>query len=724
MARVHKLLLTLASGSVFYSGLVPALGLGEITLHSALNQPLDAEIELLEVGDLDDSEVKVSLASVDDFQRAGVDRFIFLNDLRFSPVIRGSASRIRVVSSKPVIEPYLNFIVEVARPNGKLLREYTLLLDPPGSSAYAPSAAPVVARSQQTRGQPSAETAAPAAALPLPPAVDGKRYQVVRGDSLWTIAKRLSIGSAMSQQQMLQGIQALNAEAFPGGDPNRIHAGQWLLLPDAAQWDGDSTQAVAAQPAPASNTDAMTAEAPEPSPAEAPTAGPTLDELTQAQQRVDSTLAQSEAERAQLRQQVAELQARLEVMQRQLSGSDQQMSQLQAQVEELGTVPAVDARADQAQPVVAPAVIPAAQAAEAAPIQGSGTGISPIWWGIMVAGLVVLFLLDWVLLRRSRREAQEQELVEAQTTGKAKVTFQHRHQEAKPVVEPARAEPVAAKAKVVAPLHLVPTSGAKADADAMEAANIYIAYGRWREALGVLRPAVAREPQRLDLRYRLLEVLGELHDPAAFNLEEAALRELQADGQRLAEIRARFANLDSASASVEPAFVLNEPAPSLAAAGSEPFERPQTDFDGYPLDADWEQVSPFKTAEPKRKANVVQAFPTVEEDLAFPTNLQELPEVFELTLDPDTLSPFGELPELPQAESLDELTLEFADPMVSLEELDELDARQENLTKLNLALGYIEQGDIEAACSILNEVISAGDDQQRQEARDLLARIA
>ncbi|MCY1310933.1 hypothetical protein D9M70_611770 [compost metagenome] len=121
---------------------------------------------------------------------------------------------------------------------------------------------------------------------------------------------------------------------------------------------------------------------------------------------------------------------------------------------------------------------------------------------------------------------------------------------------------------------------------------------------------------------------------------------------------------------------------------------------------------------------MVQAFATVEDDLGFPTNLQELPEVFEMTLDADTLSPFGELPELAQAESLDELTAEFVDPMVSLEELDMLDARQENLTKLNMALAYIKQGNIEAACSILNEVISEGDDQQKQEARDLLAKIA
>ncbi|BAN47638.1 FimV/HubP family polar landmark protein [Metapseudomonas resinovorans] len=713
MARVHKLLLTLASGSALYSGLVPALGLGEITLHSALNQPLDAEIELLEVGDLDASEIKVSLASADAFEQAGVDRFIFLNDLRFSPMIRGSSSRIRVVSNKPVREPYLNFIVEVARPNGRLLREYTLLLDPPGS-AYTASAAPLGA----AREMPVAtREVAPVQPKPAPAANDGKRYQVARGDSLWAIAKRFSAGSGLSQQQMLDGIYALNPQAFPGGDINRLHVGQSLLLPDAAQQASAPTPAVAAPETAAPVVAPVEAPAPV-----AAVPVPNLDDLNSAQQRLDSSLAQGEAERAELRQHIAELQAKLDAMQQQLSGSDQQMTELQTQVQQMAAVPA----APQAEPVAPAAVVPAVQAAEQAPaperVQQGSSGISAFWWAIMVSGLVLLFLLDWVLLRRSRREAQEQELEDAQLNGKAKVAFQHRRQDVQPVA-PAIPEPAPVAAKLAAaPLALAPSS--KLSSDALEGANIYIAYGRWREALAVLRPAIAQEPQRLELRYRLLEVLGELRDSVAFTLEAAALRELHADEARLSGICARYVDVGAAQAPVEPVFVLDESPSTLADASNESLAGAQADFDGYPLDADWDQVSPFKTAEPKRKATVVQAFPTVEDDLGFPTNLQELPEVFELSLDADTLSPFGKLPELPQAESLDELTAEFIDPIASLEELDKLDARQENLTKFNLALAYIEQGNIEAACSILNEVISDGDDQQKQEARDLLARIA
>ncbi|HLD09311.1 MAG TPA: hypothetical protein VJB68_04635, partial [Methylophilaceae bacterium] len=92
MVQVRHLLLGLASGSALYSGMVSALGLGDISLHSALNQPLEADIELLEVGDLTASDMKVRLATDDVFNRSGVDRIYFLNDLRFTPLLRGGKS--------------------------------------------------------------------------------------------------------------------------------------------------------------------------------------------------------------------------------------------------------------------------------------------------------------------------------------------------------------------------------------------------------------------------------------------------------------------------------------------------------------------------------------------------------------------------------------------------------------------------------------------------------
>ena len=134
MALGRQVLFTVASGSLIYSGMASALGMGDITLNSALNQPLSAEIDLLDVGDLGVDDIRVVLASNADFARVGVERLAFLQDLRFTPVIDGNRSRIRVATNKPVREPYLNFLVEITRAKSRMLREYTVLLDPMPSS--------------------------------------------------------------------------------------------------------------------------------------------------------------------------------------------------------------------------------------------------------------------------------------------------------------------------------------------------------------------------------------------------------------------------------------------------------------------------------------------------------------------------------------------------------------------------------------------------------------
>ena len=159
MARVRKLVLAIAATSALSSGMAHALGLGEVTLQSALNQPLVAEIELLESRDLAANEVMPTLASAEAFNKAGIDRQFFLTDLTFTPVLKPNGkSVIRVTSNKPMREPYLNFLVQVLWPNGQLQREYTLLLDPPLYTAQdvLPAAVqqPVTAASAAPRTQP------------------------------------------------------------------------------------------------------------------------------------------------------------------------------------------------------------------------------------------------------------------------------------------------------------------------------------------------------------------------------------------------------------------------------------------------------------------------------------------------------------------------------------------------------------------------------------------
>ncbi len=128
---MRKLRLAAAVSLVLASPGAFALGLGDIEMRSALNQPMNAEIRLTSVkpGELDG--MIVTLASADAFSRAGIERSQSLQDLRFSVDDSGPAPVIRISSMGPVIEPFLNFLLEVDWPQGRMVREYTVLLDPP-----------------------------------------------------------------------------------------------------------------------------------------------------------------------------------------------------------------------------------------------------------------------------------------------------------------------------------------------------------------------------------------------------------------------------------------------------------------------------------------------------------------------------------------------------------------------------------------------------------------
>ncbi|WP_256557162.1 FimV/HubP family polar landmark protein [Pseudomonas sp. 1D4] len=715
MARFNTFLAALASGPLLYSGLASALGLGDITLHSALNQPLEADIELLDLGDLGESDIRVSLAPNEVFERSGVERFIFLNDLRFSPMIRGSRGYIRVASSKPVREPYLNFIVEVARPNGRLLREYTLLLDPPESSAYRPVAAPLAdARARPTQ-------AVPAAPREAPPATQGKRYTVARGDSLWGIAQRLSAGSGMSTAQMMNGIHALNAAAFANGDPSRLSVGQSLLLPDAARVEP------VASVAPATAPDSLRLSEPDaPVAPNAPASEELPQQLAEVQRRVDAELANSENERLQLRQDIADLQLKLESLQQLMAEKDAQLARLQGALQQQATAqPPVEQSAAQPQAEAAPAQPTAAPA-----VEPEGTGLFTWPNSLLFLGVPAILLVLLLLVARRRKPAPDDTPAEpviapaVEPRPRATVT---------PLVRPAAPAAVAApvEAPVAPPARVdTPSPAPRPSSDSLDGANIYIAYGRFRDAETALRAAIVQEPRRTDLRLRLLEVLGELGESGAFASEAHTLTEMGMEPARIDAIKARYPVIEVPSEAApmleEATIILNEtplvdevPSVPLNGLDDEFTDEFQLNLADLPLDADWDSLSPFKPDAPKSRAGRgPESTPKAPEpavDPSFKSNLHELPEVFELDhLDePEAAEP------LPLAQADEELVFDLGD-----DDLEHLAAHQENIMRLNLALAYIDQGDVGSACNILNEVIDQGDEEQKQEARELLARIA
>ncbi len=252
----RSIVLLISMVLAFASSGALALGLGKIKLESSLNQPLLAEIELLEVRDLTEREILVGIASREDFDRIGVDKVYFLSDLKFKVVLaRSGPSKIIISSSKPVREPYLNFVVEAQWPSGKLLREYTLLMDLPvfGDSAPTPvqstTTAPTYSQPSTTTSTqtmdseynprssytPDGGSARPRSQSqqPVTPTYTGDAYEVAANDTLWEIAARVRPSRSVSIQQTMLAIQAQNPQAFINNNINLLKKGQILRIPDA-----------------------------------------------------------------------------------------------------------------------------------------------------------------------------------------------------------------------------------------------------------------------------------------------------------------------------------------------------------------------------------------------------------------------------------------------------------------------------------------------------------
>jgi pilus assembly protein FimV len=228
-----------------------ALGLGDIELKSTLNQPLRAEVQLLSVTERELQELRVALAAPEVFQRAGIDRPAFLTRINFEPVRKPDGSAvIQITSRESVREPFLDFMLEVVWANGKLVRAYTVLVDPP---VTMPAPAPATQAPVSTAPVPTAQprAAAPRATTP-PPAADvgtrsGDTYGPTgRNDTLWNIAAKVRPDGVGMEQAML-GLLRANPDAFIGHNINNLKAGYVLRIPDRAEFTSIGTADASAE---------------------------------------------------------------------------------------------------------------------------------------------------------------------------------------------------------------------------------------------------------------------------------------------------------------------------------------------------------------------------------------------------------------------------------------------------------------------------------------------
>ncbi len=268
-----------------------ALGLGEIEVNSFLNQPLKADIAVVSArpGEIDD--LLVSLASRDAFRKAGLERSSDLSKLRFKieKSEDGQSAKILLTTKSAIKEPFLNFLIEADWAKGRLLREYTILLDPPHFAQQAQQEAPRLtnepvadvqlqptpmaqpesqqmdsmeleaeARSEQPIAlteqttQPIAEKAPDNEYTPQTtytesaPAPVENEILVTRGDTLWGIASGLK-DDDHSMAQVMLAIQAANPDAFARNNINNLKVGAVIRTPHSSSFDDLSKQQAYAQ---------------------------------------------------------------------------------------------------------------------------------------------------------------------------------------------------------------------------------------------------------------------------------------------------------------------------------------------------------------------------------------------------------------------------------------------------------------------------------------------
>ncbi len=673
----------LCAWSCLLAGQASALGVGDITLHSALNQPLDADIELLDVGDLGADEIEVRLAGADVFAAAGVERLQFLNELRFSPVLQGrGGNRIHVSSSRPVQEPYLNFLVEVARPNGRIVREFTVLLDPLG---YTPRMLPAARSGIEPQRQSSTPVPAPrSAAVVVDPALlePGDEYLARPSDNLWAISGRLRGAGNADRAQLMEALYQLNPQAFVNADRHRLKAGARLRLPAGYQPERGAPGAV---------KEAAVEVLP---PADAAVVENAPAALVEAQRQADAEAEALARQREELSQRMDDLQRQLQALQEQLQQRDHQVAELQQQL----------ARRQAVRPAEPP---PAAAAPSVA--QPVETPTDSQYWRWMIVLLLVLALLGVLLLRRRREEApvpavepkrrvalnlplRRAPRPPAAAPAPAKVEEQARP----PVAAPSSPPPSPPPAPAAAP------RAAMAAADKLDGADIYIAYGRYGQARDLLRQVLAEQPQRLSARMKLLLVLAELGDAAGF---DALAEETLASGgnpEAIDELRGRYPALLQMPATVTPAATTKDDDWSdLPLAEPPVLQQPDASSvaDGFgdlnlDLDLDWGALeNPLDNPDLPRRAAAGKVEPA-EEPLAFESNLHELPDVAEY----------------------EHLELDQPEPATVPPE--------EASASLDRARACIDSGDLDQASRILRLVVAHGDPWQKAEARELLALIA
>ncbi|MEN8206544.1 MAG: FimV/HubP family polar landmark protein [Pseudomonadota bacterium] len=717
-----------------------ALGLGEIDMQSALNQPMDAVIELTSAASTDLSKINVTLASQAAHERIGLSRSRILNEFDFNvEKDRQGNAFVRITSHGAVHEPFLEFLLEITWPKGHLLREYTVLVDPPITMPATParpvtpvSRAPApraVVQPPSRQRQPQARPG-PATVHASAPAstISSDSYGPIRrNDTLWSIAERLRPGNDISMHQMMLALQRKNPQAFEDNNINSIKAGAMMNIPSRdeilsvsaseayketsqqySEWkeatqtaaqdeSSQETPAVAETDAASESSvttksrlqlmapegDAVAGSATPGDPAEATgDAGESSTEILNQQLAMAAEEAEtSKAQSTELRTQVTELEEQVETMARLLELKDDELASMQQQLAADAAAELAEQAPDEAEPEMSDVTI-AAEEATAEDISGEAAAM--VETGDDFAGIVNKLMANPLLAGLGALVALLLGGFLWSSTRKRnhsgifddEMTLDKHMSAVTGGSEIDRISPVI-NLNDPEPEQQPESEPANDDSDPVTEADVYLAYGRIQQAEDVLQAALATSPEDTAIRLKLLEVYHAAGNVAAFNREASDFR----DG-------------------------ISEE------------------------DAAWMQVASMGYAlSPGNELYRAAATHTADANVDFDMDLSDMENVADQDRPLDDAA--NDAPEPDLSKSIEFNLDDAADMLASDDGYDEEDASEgllntaeEVTTKLDLARAYLDMGDPEGARSILGEVMEEGNDEQKNEAEALISKLA
>jgi pilus assembly protein FimV len=728
------------------------LGLGDLKLDSSLNQAFDAEIELTGIGELGVEEMLPNLASQDDFDRVGVERSDILLDLRFKVESRSDGIMVvKISSTRPIIEPYLNFLVEVLWPSGRLLREYTILLDPPvfgqgGIQPVQPAQTNTtdsrrVRPTQQQSGEIIAKTRM-SATVPSRPSESGAQVMhdefTKQGDTLWAIALRVRPDSSVSVQQTMLALQRANPEAFIRDNINLLKAGYVLRIPDMSAIL-EETFASAVEEVQIQNDDWEAYKGGEPAVAQLDAtkrqrqAAPIdieneegelkllaadtqegiragdggADDTRVAELTGDLAVAMEDMDRTRrantdLNIRLDDLASQIETLSQLVQLKDDQLAELQSQLKMVQAMAEESAIEDEPEVPVTAVTQETGLMSNSLVLGGAGA-------------LVILVIIGGLIMRR-RSAASDDEYDEdfeyEEDSDDDETSFIGAEAQAEVLETGFEDEDVELE------------DASPQTADVIGEVDIYVAYGRFPQAVTFLKNAISAEPLRTDIQLKLLEVYAQTNEIAEFNLQYAQLKEL-GDGEANEAAAALQARLPGAAEVAEAALGATVISTDPIAAIEEFTEDDDLSFDLDDLDSE--------TDEDELDIDDLDLMDDLEEE-----------EELELDIDEDILDLGGDdTDDLELDLDLDlgdddagDLDLDLDDLSFDLDSDDDLslddsfsldldgDSDEDSGSKLDLARAYIDMGDSDSARTALEDVAVSGSVDEQKAAEELLEKIS